>query len=70
MNEDVPLIEPPGAALRDPSYQDLCGFFATFEEGKAWQPRPGDWVVAPPSTAPLLVVGYDAEHDRLSLWQG
>src|SRR5579883_3209268 len=69
MNDNT-LIPPPGPALRDPSYQDLCGFFATFEEGQAWQPQAGDWVMAPPSPSPLLVLGYDATAERLTLWQG
>ncbi len=58
---------PPGPSLRDRAYQDLCGFFATFPEGKAWQPRVGDWVVAPPDNRPLLVGQVDAEGTRLRL---
>jgi hypothetical protein len=61
---------PPGPSLRDPAYQDLCGFFATFPEGKAWQPRFGDWVVVPPDHAPLLVAQVDADQDRLLLARG
>ena len=61
---------PPGASLRDPSYHDLCGFFATFPEGKAWQPRFGDWVVVPPRPDPLLVWHYDEVTERLLLTVG
>lgn len=61
------LDAPPGPALRDPSYQDLCGFFATFEEGKGWQPRLGDWVVVPPGSDPRLVVAYDQQRELLTV---
>jgi hypothetical protein len=61
---------PPGPSLRDPRYQDLCGFFATFPEGKEWRPSFGDWVVVPPDPQPMLVGQVDAEGDRLLLARG
>ncbi|MDB5056780.1 MAG: hypothetical protein JWO59_252 [Chloroflexi bacterium] len=64
------LTAPPGASLRDPAYQDLCGFFATFPEGKDWVPQFGDWVVVPPSQQPLLVLAHNAAGDQLSLAAG
>lgn len=67
MSDDPSLIPPPGPALRDAAYHDLCGFFAGFEEGKAWQPHPGDWVVLAAGAEPLLVIGHDAAGERLSL---
>lgn len=65
MSMEFEPAPPPGSALRDPAYIDLCGFFATFEDAKAWTPHVGDWVVAPPGQEPLLVLGYDAAGDRL-----
>jgi hypothetical protein len=56
---------PPGAVLRSPAYQDLCGFFATFPESRDRQPRFGDWVIVPPSQQPCLVLEIDAGLDRL-----
>ena len=38
----------PGPALRDPRYQDLCGFFKTMPDGQEWEPHVGDWVVRRP----------------------
>jgi hypothetical protein len=67
MAEEYTLVPPPGPALRDSSYQDLCSFFATFEEGKAWRPQVGDWVVPSVGAEPLLVIGYAVSDDRLSL---
>lgn len=64
MSDEIQLTAPPGPVLRDPSYQDLCGFFATFEEAKAWTPQFGDWVVTEPGQDPLLVWDYDAEGER------
>ncbi|HXT35982.1 MAG TPA: hypothetical protein VN837_10425 [Chloroflexota bacterium] len=61
---------PPGPGLRDPAYQSLCGFYATFPDGQAWTPRLGDWVVLPPSTEPLLVLRYDAEEKKVYLTEG
>jgi hypothetical protein len=63
-DQDEDRIAPPGPTLRDPSYQDLCGFYAGFPDGQAWRPRFGDWVVTAPSTEPLLVLRYD-EADQL-----
>ncbi len=53
---------PPGPALSDPRYQDLCAFFKTMPDGAAWQPRFGDWVVRRPGEGLGLVVtvGDDA----------
>ena len=39
---------PPGPALRDARYQDLCGFFKTMPGGNDWEPSIGDWVVRRP----------------------
>jgi hypothetical protein len=57
---------PPGPTLRDPAYQDLCAFFATFPPGQAWQPRAGDWVSRPPLTQPRLVIAADGDSLRLA----
>jgi hypothetical protein len=67
MEEDENLLAAPGAVLRDTSYQDLCTFFATYEEGMAWQPGLGDWVVVPPETEPLLVTAYDRKSTMATL---
>lgn len=68
MNDETPaLVPPPGPALRDPAYHDLCSFFATFEEGKAWQPQVGDWVVTSIGAEPLLVIAHDAATGQLAL---
>ena len=64
------IPDPPGAAMRDPAYIDLCGFFATFPEGQAWQPRFGDWVAVPPGQEPLLVGAVDTDGARLLLANG
>ena len=69
MTED-PQAAPPGPSLRDPAYQDLCGFFATFPDGKAWQPRFGDWFVVLPGQEPLLVWRYDEAEEQLMLASG
>ena len=61
---------PPGPSLRDPAYQDLCGFFATYEEAQSWQPRFGDWVVTEPAQDPLLVLQVDAEEELLLVAAG
>lgn len=56
---------PPGPALRDPRYQDLCAFFKTMPDGQDWQPRIGDWVVRRPGDEPGLIVGQDADRVRV-----
>lgn len=68
--EDQERPAPPGPSLRDPAYQDLCGFYATFPEGQAWQPAFGDWVVVPPGADPLLILAYDAAGEELHLLAG
>ena len=70
MAEEQDRSAPPGPSLRDPSYQDLCGFYATFPDGQAWQPVFGDWVVLPPSSNPLLVLRYDAAAEQVHLLAG
>ena len=67
MNTDISSEAPPGPILRDPAYHDLCGFFAGFEEGQAWQPHRGDWVVVPPRQEPLLVVAVGEDGRQLTL---
>jgi len=57
---DDDLLTPPGPSLRDPGYQDLCAFFATFPPASERQPRFGDWVAVPPSVKPLLVLAGGA----------
>ncbi len=52
------LLAPPGSALRDPGYHDLCTFFSTFPPARDWRPRFGDWVVIPPSAEPLLALSF------------
>jgi len=64
------LPPPPGPILSDPAYQDLCGFFAGFDEGKSWQPHLGDWVAVPPGSEPYLVLSCDRELDLLTLVGG
>src|SRR5579862_4064967 len=58
---------PPGPSLRDPAYHDLCGFFATFQEGKDWLPRAGDWLVVPPSARPRLVLSFDPASESVTV---
>ena len=69
MNTDIESRSeaPPGPILRDPAYHDLCGFFAGFEEGKAWRPQRGDWVVMPPRQEPLLIVAVEEGGVQLTL---
>ena len=69
-DRDEDRIAPPGPSLRDPSYQDLCGFYAGFPDGQAWRPRFGDWVVTAPSTEPSLVLRYDEVDERVHLLVG
>lgn len=54
---------PPGPALRDPRYQDLCAFFKTMPDGAEWQPHVGDWVVCRPGEGLGVIVM--AADDRL-----
>ncbi len=46
----------PGPSLRDPEYQSLCAFFATFPPALDRALRFGDWIALPPSHEPLLVL--------------
>jgi hypothetical protein len=69
-DQDENRIAPPGPTLRDPSYQDLCGFYAGFPDGQAWLPRFGDWVVTAPSTEPRLVLRYDEVDQQVYLLDG
>ena len=66
VTEDA-VPDPPGPSLRDPSYRDLCGFFATFPEGREWQPRFGDWVARADIVDPLLVLDYAMDTEYLLL---
>ncbi len=50
---------PPGPALSDPRYQDLCGFFKTMPGGEDWQPHIGDWVVSRPGEGLGVVTDVD-----------
>jgi len=70
MAEEEEQSAPPGPSLRDPAYQDLCGFYATFPDGQAWTPRLGDWVVVAPSAEPLLVLRHEAAEDHVYLVGG
>ncbi len=47
---------PPGPALSDARYQDLCGFFKTMPPGESWEPRIGDWVARRPGEGLGVVV--------------
>jgi len=67
MNTEFSLEAPPGPILRDPAYHDLCGFFAGFEEGKAWRPHRGDWVAMPSRQEPLLIVAVEGDGKQLTL---
>jgi hypothetical protein len=60
------LTTPPGPALRDQRYQDLCGFFKTMPDGQAWNPRVGDWVVRAPGEGLGVVVGVDGTALRVA----
>ena len=53
------MTAPPGPALRDPRYQDLCGFFKTMPDGAEWQPRIGDWVARRPGEGLGIVIGVE-----------
>jgi len=50
---------PPGPALSEGRYQDLCGFFKTMPPGEGWEPRIGDWVVRSPGEGLGVVVHVD-----------
>jgi hypothetical protein len=67
MSEEENRRAAPGPVLRDPAYQDLCRFFANYEEGRDWQPNFGDWVVVPPDTEPQIVMAYDQEGTLVTL---
>jgi hypothetical protein len=69
-DRDENRIAPPGPTLRDPSYQDLCGFYGGFPDGQAWRPRFGDWVVTAPSTEPRLVLRYNEADQQVYLLDG
>jgi len=70
MAEYEAAVAPPGKALRDPAYQDLCGFYGGFPDGQAWRPRFGDWVVALPSNEPLLVLHYEDSTEQVRVIGG
>jgi len=50
---------PPGPALSEARYQDLCGFFKTTAAGDSWEPHIGDWVVRRPGEGLGVVVRVD-----------
>jgi len=63
---------PPGPALRDPRYQDLCGFFKTMPGGQDWDPHVGDWVARGTGAGEGLgvVVGVDGAALRVAPLEG
>ena len=61
---------PPGPALRDPRYQDLCGFFKTMPDGQSWDPHVGDWVVRGPGEGLGVVAGVDGTALRVAPVEG
>jgi hypothetical protein len=72
-------ITPPGPALRDPRYQDLCTFFKTMPDGEGWKPHIGDWVVRRPGEGLGVVItssfreagcGNDHFDSLLPRWDG
>ncbi len=70
MAEDEAAVAPPGKALRDPAYQDLCSFYGGFPDGQAWRPQFGDWVRVAPSNEPLLVLRYEEATEQVHLIAG
>lgn len=58
-----PDTTPPGPSLRDPAYQDLCAFLATYADAAPWTPHIGDWVIADNAPTPRLVIGADSVAD-------
>lgn len=61
---------PPGPALRDPRYQDLCTFFKTMPDGQDWQPRIGDWVVRRPGEGLGIITALVGESVRVAPAEG
>jgi len=61
---------PPGPALRDARYQDLCGFFKTMPDGQSWDPHIGDWVARAPGEGLGVVVGVDDATLRVTPAEG
>lgn len=61
---------PPGSALRDPRYQDLCTFFKTMPDGQDWTPRIGDWVIRRPGEGLGVVIALDGDTLRVALVDG
>lgn len=56
---------PPGPALRDPRYQELCVFFGTMPDGARWQPRFGDWVVRGSGEGLGVIIAVEDGHARV-----
>lgn len=61
---------PPGPALREPRYHDLCGFFKTMPDGAEWQPRIGDWVVRRPGEGLGIIIGLEGASLRVAPAEG
>ena len=61
---------PPGPALRDPRYQDLCTFFKTMPDGEGWEPHIGDWVVRRPGEGLGVVIGKEGSSLRVAPVEG
>jgi len=70
MAEYEAAVAPPGKALRDPAYQDLCGFYGGFPDGQAWRPQFGDWVRVAPSNEPMLVLHYEDSTEQVRVIGG
>src|SRR5438093_10582732 len=61
---------PPGLALRDPRYQDLCTFFKTMPDGEGWEPNIGDWVVRRPGEGLGVTIGKGGSSLRVARAEG
>lgn len=64
------MTAPPGPALRDARYQDLCAFFKTMPDGADWQPHIGDWVARRPGEGLGVVISVGDAGLRVAPAEG
>ena len=64
------VTTPPGPALGDPRYQDLCTFFKTMPDGQDWQPRVGDGVVRRPGDGLGIITTVEGDSVRVAPAEG